>query len=65
MKQINRFILENSPSSHYIEWAKKEDCWNTIKQKAWNVNLTEIKSDLIDRSQPSKRWIKKAHDDGC
>lgn len=57
MKQINKFILENSPSSHYIEWAKKEDCWNTIKQKVWNVNLTEIKSDLIDRSQPSKRYI--------
>jgi hypothetical protein len=33
MKQINKFILENSPSSHYIEWAKKEDCWNTIKYK--------------------------------
>jgi hypothetical protein len=57
MKQINKFILENSPSSHYIEWAKKEDCWNTIKQKSWSVNLTEIKSDLIDRSQPSKRYI--------
>lgn len=57
MKQINKFILENSPSSHYIEWAKKEDCWNTIKQKSWNVNLTEIKSDLIDKSQPSKRYI--------
>ncbi|MDO9154617.1 MAG: AIPR family protein, partial [Paludibacter sp.] len=24
MKQLNKFILENSPSSHYIEWAKKE-----------------------------------------
>ncbi|MEI6754525.1 MAG: AIPR family protein [Paludibacter sp.] len=57
MKQINTFILENSPSSHYIEWAKKEDCWYTIKQKTWNVNLTEIKSDLIDKSQPSKRYI--------
>lgn len=57
MKQINKFILENSPSSHYIEWAKKEDCWITIKQKSWNVNLIEIKSDLIDRSQPSKRYI--------
>lgn len=57
MKQINKFILENSPSSHYIEWAKKEDCWYTIKQKSWNVNLAEIKSDLIDKSQPSKRYI--------
>ncbi|WP_321518560.1 AIPR family protein [uncultured Bacteroides sp.] len=57
MKQINKFILENSPSSHYIEWAKKEDCWNTIKYKTWSVNLTEIESDLIDRSQPSKRYI--------
>lgn len=57
MKQINKFILENSPSSHYIEWAKKEDCWYTIKYKKWNVDLTEIKSDLIDRTQSSKRYI--------
>jgi hypothetical protein len=57
MKQINKFILENSPSSHYIEWAKKEDCWYTIKHKIWNVNLAEIKSDLIDRTQSSKRYI--------
>jgi len=57
MKQINRFILENSPSSHYIEWAKKEDCWHTVKQKIWNVNLIDIKADLIDRTHLSKRYI--------
>jgi len=31
MKQVNQFILEKSPVSHYIEWAKKEECWDKVK----------------------------------
>jgi hypothetical protein len=57
MKQINDFIIKNSPSSHYIEWAKKEDCWNTVKQHAWKININDIKNDLIDKSTASKRYV--------
>lgn len=57
MKQINKFIIDNSPSSHYIEWAKKEECWNAIKGNKWAVNIAEITSDLIDENNQSKRLI--------
>lgn len=30
MLQVNEFIIKNSVGSHYIEWAKKEECWNKI-----------------------------------
>ena len=57
MKQVNSYILNNSPSSNYLEWTKKEECWISVKQKSWNINLSKIESDLIDRTQPSKRYI--------
>ena len=55
MKQVNRFILENSPVSHYIEWAKKEDCWEQVKNHSWSFNIDDIKMDLIDEKNPPKR----------
>jgi hypothetical protein len=55
MKQLNEFILKNSPSSHYIEWAKKEDCWEIIKQQEWNIDLKSIKFDFSTDEQLKKR----------
>jgi hypothetical protein len=55
MKQVNKFILDNSPVSHYIEWAKKEDCWEKVKNHSWALNINDVKSDLIDEKNPPKR----------
>ena len=55
MKQVNQFILDKSHVSHYIEWAKKEDCWEQVKNYSWSYNINEIKSDLIDEKNPPKR----------
>ena len=57
MKQVNQFILANSPVTHYIEWAKKEDCWEQVKNHSWSFNINEIKADLIDENNPPKRNI--------
>ncbi|CDN31925.1 hypothetical protein BN938_1845 [Mucinivorans hirudinis] len=55
MKQLNKFIINNSPSSHYIEWAKKEECWQTIKSAQWNVNIQDIEGEMADKGQLAKR----------
>lgn len=57
MKQVNAFIIENSPITHYIEWAKKDECWEKVKQHQWDFNIEEIKSDLIDEKNPPKRKL--------
>ena len=57
MKQVNEFILDKSPVTHYIEWAKKEDCWEQVKSHSWAFNINEIKADLIDEKNPPKRNI--------
>jgi hypothetical protein len=57
MKQVNQFIKDNSPSDNRIEWAKKEECWELVKDNSWVFNIKEIKSDLIDMKNPPKRNI--------
>jgi len=55
MKQVNQFILETYNGQHYIEKAKKEECWDLVKNHEWNFILKDIKSDLIDPKNPPKR----------
>ncbi len=55
MVQVNAFILDKSPVSHYIEWAKKEECWEKVKTNNWEYNINDISSDLIDETNPQKR----------
>jgi len=57
MKQVNKFILDKSPVTHYIEWAKKEECWEQVKNNSWSFNINEIKADFIDEKNPPKRNI--------
>lgn len=63
MKQVNQFILERSPVSHYIEWAKKEECWEMVKDNRWSFNINDIKADLIDDKNCPKRNIISETDD--
>ena len=55
MKQVNNFILRESPISHYIEWAKKAECWFAVESNKWDYNLDEIRQDFIDEKNPPKR----------
>jgi hypothetical protein len=55
MKQVNQFILDKSPVTHYIEWAKKEECWEQVKNHSWAFNINDITTDLKDENNPQKR----------
>lgn len=55
MKQVNQFILESYNGQHYIEKAKKEECWDLVKNHEWDFNIKDIKADLIDSKNPPKR----------
>lgn len=63
MKKLNQFIIDNSPSSHYIEWAKKEECWTKIKDAVWSVNIADIEADMADDAQMAKRQAVAETDD--
>ena len=55
MRQVNKFIIEKSPVSHYIEWAKKEECWNMVKDNIWAFDIADIQDDLYDENNMPKR----------
>jgi hypothetical protein len=57
MKQVNQFILDNYAGQHYIEKAKREECWDLVKNNEWSFNINDIKSDLIDEKNLPKRKI--------
>lgn len=57
MVQVNEFIIKNSVGSHYIEWAKKEECWDKVKEHTFAYDLSQIKDDLIDPSNPPARRV--------
>jgi len=57
MVQVNAFIINNSVGSHYIEWAKKEECWEQVKKHTFAFDLGQIKDDLIDPKNPPARKI--------
>lgn len=57
MIQVNEFIIKNSVGSHYIEWAKKEECWDKVKGHTFAYDLAQIKDDLIDSSNPPVRRV--------
>ncbi|MDR1552286.1 MAG: AIPR family protein, partial [Prevotellaceae bacterium] len=42
MKQVNQFILDTYAGQHYIEKAKREECWELVKNHSWSFNINEI-----------------------
>jgi hypothetical protein len=56
MRQIEDFIKTKAPGSLYGEWAKKEECWQTISTQRFSIDLPAIKNDLIDPGKSKIRY---------
>ncbi len=58
MLQVNPFIMNISPSNNYLEWAKKEECWTTVRDnKEWKCDLKSIEDDLLDPNTTVTRKV--------
>lgn len=57
MKQVNAFMLKESPSAYYTEWAKKEECWERIKEYGFGYDLSDIKDDLVNPENTPQRKV--------
>ena len=63
MIQVNAFIIECAEGTHYIEWAKREECWDKVKAHQFEYNLDEIAADLFDPANPPSRRVIAISDD--
>jgi len=55
MTKIEAFIKKNAPGSLYGEYAKKEECWNTVKENDFKIDLSILKKDLESSASATKR----------
>jgi mRNA-degrading endonuclease YafQ of YafQ-DinJ toxin-antitoxin module len=59
MESIESFIKKNAPGSLYGEWAKKEECWNAIKEYDFNIDFHDLSSDYIKPNSIKRKSIEK------
>lgn len=52
MKCIEDDIKANAPGSLYGEWAKKDECWEFVKSRNYDINWKIIDEDLINEDTP-------------
>lgn len=57
MSGIEEYIKTKAPGSLYGEWAKKEECWNAIKNESFNIDLESLKSDLENNSSEKRNRL--------
>ena len=57
MESVETFIKKNAPGALYGEWAKKEECWNTIKENDFGIDFNELKSEFINTATPKRKSI--------
>jgi hypothetical protein len=57
MSKIEDYIKTKAPGSLYGEWAKKEDCWNSIKNEDFEIDLERLQSDLENKSSEKRKKL--------
>ena len=57
MSKIEDFIKTKAPGSLYGEWAKKEECWNAIKNESFEIDLESLKSDLENKLSEKRKKL--------
>ncbi|MCH8905386.1 MAG: AIPR family protein, partial [Bacteroidetes bacterium] len=57
MIKIEQFIMKNAPGLLYGEWAKKEDCWNRVKDQGFGISLEKLSDDLEGRDSAKRPSI--------
>jgi hypothetical protein len=62
MLHVENYIKVNAPGSLYGEWAKKEECWNAVRQQDFGITFDAIAEDLETKGQSYKR-IRVSEDD--
>ncbi len=57
MSSIEEYIKTKAPGSLYGEWAKKEECWNAIKNEDFGIDLESLNSDLENKLSEKRKKL--------
>ncbi|MEP5341048.1 MAG: AIPR family protein [Algibacter sp.] len=56
LRKIDVYMRETAPGGLIGEWAKKEECWEKLKTKTIDIDLSVIDSELYSASDLSDRY---------
>lgn len=57
LSKIEDYIKSKAPGSLYGEWAKKEECWNAIKNEGFSIDLDSLKGELERKSSEKRKRL--------
>ncbi len=57
MVQLDDFLVRNSPESLIEMWARKESCWELVREQDFKLDYNSIKEDFINPNETSKRKL--------
>lgn len=57
MSHIEEYIKTKAPGSLYGEWAKKEECWNAIKNEDFGIDLESLNPDLDNKLSEKRKKL--------
>ena len=57
MSKMEELIKFKAPGSLYGEWAKKEECWNFIKEQNFHIDLEVLKSGLENKISEKRKKL--------
>ncbi|MBI1184682.1 abortive phage resistance protein [bacterium] len=56
MSKIENYIKTHAPGSLFGEWAKKEECWISVRNETFGIDLENLKVELLRKSaEPRKK----------
>lgn len=57
MSKIEDFIKTKAPGSLYGEWAKKEECWDSVKNEIFDIDISLLNGDLENKSSEKRKKL--------
>lgn len=57
MSKMEELIKTKAPGSLYGEWAKKEECWNFIKEQNFHIDLESLKGCLENNTSEKRKKL--------
>lgn len=55
MVEVEKFIRQKAPGALYGEWAKKEECWEALKNADLDMDFRQIEPDFADPEKYAQR----------
>lgn len=55
MVQLDDFLVKNSPESLIEMWARKESCWELVREQDFKLDYNSIKEDFVDENKEIAR----------